>query len=106
MRKKLWKSLLAAGTALMMSIGAASLVQAEPVQLTAEPKEMDVEYFTTLQGNGGASLAGNPSLTISKYINKEGKLEEADTTKPIGGIEFQYGKIGNLYEIQDGDTYY
>ena len=88
----------------MMSIGAASLVQAEPVQLTAEPKEMDVEYFTTLQGNGGASLAGNPSLTISKYINKEGKLEEADTTKPIGGIEFQYGKIGNLYEIQDGDT--
>lgn len=104
MRKKLWKSLLAAGTALMMSIGAASLVQAEPVQLTAEPKEMDVEYFTTLQGNGGASLAGNPSLTISKYINKEGKLEEADTTKPIGGIEFQYGKIGNLYEIQDGDT--
>lgn len=104
MRKKLWKSLLAAGTALMMSIGAASLVQAEPVQLTAEPKEMDVEYFETLQGNGGASLAGNPSLTISKYINKEGKLEEADTTKPIGGITFQYGKIGNLYEIQDGDT--
>lgn len=79
-------------------------MQAEPVQLTAEPKEMDVEYFETLQGNGGASLAGNPSLTISKYINKEGKLEEADTTKPIGGITFQYGKIGNLYEIQDGDT--
>lgn len=88
----------------MMSIGAASIVQAEPTQLTTEPKEMDAEYFKTLQGNGGASLAGNPSLTISKYINKEGKLEEADTTKPIGGIEFQYGKIGNLYEIQDGDT--
>lgn len=103
MGKKLWKSLLAAGTALMMSIGAASLVQAEPVRLTAEPKEMDAEYFKTLQGNG-ASLAGNPSLTIGKYINVEGNLDEADTTKPIGGIEFQYGKIGNLYEIQDGDT--
>lgn len=104
MRKKLWKSLLAAGTALMMSIGAASLVQAEPTQLTTEPTEMDAEYFTTLHGKSGALLTGNPSLTISKYINKEGKLEEADTTKPIGGIEFQYGKIGNLYEIQDGDT--
>lgn len=103
MGKKLWKSLLAAGTALMMSIGAASLVQAEPVRLTAEPKEMDAEYFKTLQGNG-APLAGNPSLTIGKYINVEGNLDEADTTKPIGGIEFQYGKIGNLYEIQDGDT--
>lgn len=103
MGKKLWKSLLAAGTALMMSIGAASLVQAEPTQLTTEPEEMDVEYFKTLQGNG-APLAGNPSLTIGKYINVEGNLDEADTTKPIGGIEFQYGKIGNLYEIQDGDT--
>lgn len=103
MRKKLWKSLLAAGTALMMSIGAASIVQAEPTQLTTEPKEMDAEYFKTLQGNG-APLAGNPSLTIGKYINVEGNLDEADTTKPIGGIEFQYGKIGNLYEIQDGDT--
>lgn len=103
MRKKLWKSLLAAGTALMMSIGAASLVQAEPTQLTTEPTEMDAEYFKTLQGNG-APLAGNPSLTIGKYINVEGNLDEADTTKPIGGIEFQYGKIGNLYEIQDGDT--
>ena len=104
MRKKLWKSLLAAGTALMMSIGAASLVQAEPTQFTTKPTEMDAEYFKTLQGKNGALLTGNPSLTISKYINKEGKLEEADTTKPIGGIEFQYGKIGNLYEIQDGDT--
>lgn len=103
MRKKLWKSLLAAGTALMMSIGAASIVQAEPTQLTTEPIEMDAEYFKTLQGNG-APLAGNPSLTIGKYINVEGNLDEADTTKPIGGIEFQYGKIGNLYEIQDGDT--
>lgn len=87
----------------MMSIGAASIVQAEPTQLTTEPKEMDAEYFKTLQGNG-APLAGNPSLTIGKYINVEGNLDEADTTKPIGGIEFQYGKIGNLYEIQDGDT--
>ncbi len=87
----------------MMSIGAASLVQAEPTQLTTKPKEMDAEYFKTLQGNG-APLAGNPSLTIGKYINVEGNLDEADTTKPIGGIEFQYGKIGNLYEIQDGDT--
>ena len=87
----------------MMSIGAASLVQAEPTQLTTEPTEMDAEYFKTLQGNG-APLAGNPSLTIGKYINVEGNLDEADTTKPIGGIEFQYGKIGNLYEIQDGDT--
>lgn len=103
MRKKLWKSLLAAGTALMMSIGAASLVQAEPVRLTAEPKEMDAEYFKTLQGKE-ALLTGNPSLTIGKYINKEDNSEEADTSKPIGGIEFQYGKIGNLYEIQDGDT--
>ena len=88
----------------MMSIGAASLVQAEPTQFTTKPTEMDAEYFKTLQGKNGALLTGNPSLTISKYINKEGKLEEADTTKPIGGIEFQYGKIGNLYEIQDGDT--
>lgn len=88
----------------MMSIGAASLVQAEPTQPSTEPKEMDAEYFKTLQGKSGALLTGNPSLTINKYINKEGKLEEADTTKPIGGIEFQYGKIGNLYEIQDGDT--
>lgn len=103
MRKKLWKSLLAAGTALMMSIGAASLVQAEPTQPTKAPEEMDVEYFKTLQGNG-ASLTGNPSLTIGKYINKADNLEEADTSKPIGRIEFQYGKIGNLYEIQDGDT--
>lgn len=103
MRKKLWKSLLAAGTALMMSIGAASLVQAEPTQPTKAPEEMDVEYFKTLQGNG-ASLTGNPSLTIGKYINKADNLEEAGTSKPIGRIEFQYGKIGNLYEIQDGDT--
>ena len=104
MRKKLWKSLLAAGTALMMSIGAASLVQAEPPQLTTKPTEIEAEYFTTLHGKGGEPLTGNPSLTIGKYINVEGNLEEADTTKPIGGIEFQYGKIGNLYEIQDGDT--
>lgn len=103
MRKKLWKSLLASGTALMMSIGAASLVQAEPTQLTTEPEEMDAEYFKTLQGKE-ALLTGNPSLTIGKYINKEDNSEEADTSKPIGGIEFQYGKIGNLYEIQDGDT--
>lgn len=103
MGKKLWKSLLAAGTALMMSIGAASLVQAEPTQLTTEPEEMDAEYFKTLQGKE-ALLTGNPSLTIGKYINKEDNSEEADTSKPIGGIEFQYGKIGNLYEIQDGDT--
>ena len=79
-------------------------MQAEPTQFTTKPTEMDAEYFKTLQGKNGALLTGNPSLTISKYINKEGKLEEADTTKPIGGIEFQYGKIGNLYEIQDGDT--
>lgn len=52
MRKKLWKSLLAAGTALMMSIGAASLVQAEPRQLITAPEEMSAEYFKTLQGNG------------------------------------------------------
>lgn len=103
MGKKLWKSLLAAGTALMMSIGAASLVQAEPTQFTTEPKEMDAEYFKTLQGKE-ALLTGKPSLTIGKYINKEDDSEEADTSKPIGGIEFQYGKIGNLYEIQDGDT--
>lgn len=88
----------------MMSIGAASLVQAESTQFTTEPKEMDAEYFKTLQGKNGAPLTGNPSLTIGKYINAEGNLDEADTTKPIGGIEFQYGKIGNLYEIQDGDT--
>lgn len=88
----------------MMSIGAASLVQAELTQPSTEPTEIEAEYFTTLHGKSGALLTGNPSLTISKYINKEGKLEEADTTKPIGGIEFQYGKIGNLYEIQDGDT--
>ena len=87
----------------MMSIGAASLVQAEATQFTTKPTEMDAEYFKTLQGNE-APLAGNPSLTIGKYINVEGNLDEADTTKPIGGIEFQYGKIGNLYEIQDGDT--
>lgn len=103
MRKKLWKSLLVAGTALMMSIGAASLVQAEPRQLTKAPEEMSEEYFKTLQGNG-ASLTGNPSLTIGKYINKADNSEEADTNKPIGGIAFQYGKIGNLYEIQDGDA--
>ena len=104
MRKKLWKSLLAAGTALMMSIGAASLVQAEPPQLTTKPTEIEAEYFTTLHGKGGEPLTGNPSLTIGKYINVEGNLDKADTTKPIGGIEFQYGKIGNLYEIQAGDT--
>lgn len=105
MRKKLWKSLLAAGTALMMSIGAASLVQAETKTLSADAvTEMDAEYFKTLQGNGGEPLAGNPSLTIGKYINKADNSEEADTSKPIGGITFQYGKIGNLYEIQDGDT--
>ncbi len=104
MRKKLWQSLLAAGTALMMSIGAASLVQAEPPQLTTKPTEIEAEYFTTLHGKGGEPLTGNPSLTIGKYINVEGNLDKADTTKPIGGIEFQYGKIGNLYEIQAGDT--
>lgn len=103
MRKKLWKSLLAAGTALMMSIGAASLVQAEPTQLITAPEEMSAEYFKTLQGNG-APLTGKASLTIGKYINKADNLEEADTSKPIGGIAFQYGKIGNLYEIQDGDA--
>lgn len=103
MRKKLWKSLLAAGTALMMSIGAASLVQAEPRQLITAPEEMSAEYFKTLQGNG-APLTGKASLTIGKYINKADNSEEADTSKPIGGIEFQYGKIGNLYEIQDGDA--
>ena len=103
MRKKLWKSLLAAGTALMMSIGAASLVQAEPTQLITAPEEMSAEYFKTLQGNG-APLTGKASLTIGKYINKADNSEEADTSKPIGGIAFQYGKIGNLYEIQDGDA--
>lgn len=89
----------------MMSIGAASLVQAETKTLSADAvTEMDAEYFKTLQGNGGEPLAGNPSLTIGKYINKADNSEEADTSKPIGGITFQYGKIGNLYEIQDGDT--
>ena len=87
----------------MMSIGAASLVQAEPRQLITAPEEMSAEYFKTLQGNG-APLTGKASLTIGKYINKADNSEEADTSKPIGGIEFQYGKIGNLYEIQDGDA--
>ena len=87
----------------MMSIGAASLVQAEPTQLITAPEEMSAEYFKTLQGNG-APLTGKASLTIGKYINKADNSEEADTSKPIGGIAFQYGKIGNLYEIQDGDA--
>ena len=60
----------------MMSIGAASLVQAEPIQLITAPEEMSAEYFKTLQGNG-APLTGKASLTIGKYINKADNSERS-----------------------------
>ena len=104
MRKKLWKSLLAAGTAVIMSLSAASLVQAAPKPLAPDSAtEMGVDYFQTLQGKNGP-LTGNPFLTISKYINQADDLDAANENQPIGGIKFQYGKIGNLYEVKDGDT--
>ena len=104
MRKKLWTSLLAAGTAVIMSLSAASLVQAAPKPLAPDSAtEMGVDYFQTLQGKNGP-LTGNPSLTISKYINQADDLDAANEDQPIGGIKFQYGKIGNLYEVKDGDT--
>lgn len=89
---------------MIMSLSAASLVQAAPKLLAlGSATEMDAEYFKTLQGQN-ERLTGNPSLTISKYINQAGNLDAADETQPIGGIKFQYGKIGNLYEVKDGDT--
>lgn len=104
MRKKLWKSLLAAGTAVIMSLSAASLIQAAPKSPAPDSAtEMGVDYFQTLKGQNG-TLAGTPSLTISKYINQANDLDAANEDQPIGGIKFQYGKIGNLYEVKDGDT--
>lgn len=89
---------------MIMSLSAASLVQAAPKLLAlGSATEMDAEYFKTLQGQN-ESLTGNPSLTISKYINQANDLDAANEDQPIGGIEFQYGKIGNLYEVKDGDT--
>lgn len=88
----------------MMSLGAASLVQAAPKPLAADSAtEMGEDYFTTLPGQNGF-LTGDPSLTIGKYINRTDDSETADENQPIGGIKFQYGKIGNLYEVKDGDT--
>lgn len=89
---------------MIMSLSAASLIQAAPKSPAPDSAtEMGVDYFQTLKGQNG-TLAGTPSLTISKYINQANDLDAANEDQPIGGIKFQYGKIGNLYKVKDGDT--
>lgn len=72
------------------------------VSVLASPKtditalKADKGYYTKLKDENGADLAGNPSLTISKYV-------KGNKSKPIEGVIFKYAKVGNLYEITDGN---
>ncbi len=70
------------------------------VQAAAEdqPKAIQVkdEYYATLKVKDGEE-PGSPSLTLKKYKN------EGESKDPIDGVEFRYAKVGDLYQIMDGN---
>ncbi|MFQ8601759.1 MAG: SpaH/EbpB family LPXTG-anchored major pilin [Anaerovoracaceae bacterium] len=99
MKSKLLKGIIAVAVTAVMLMGTSTVTAS--TALTNTPAEMNASYFTKLKDSKGNNLKGTPSLTILKYkYNAAGTA--ADKGKPIGGIEFRYAKVGNLYQVKDG----
>lgn len=87
-----------AGTAAIATLtgGMALSVLATPTNVTNVTK-MDASYYRTLNAKDGGKLAGEPSLTLKKYKYNSKEQE------PIKGVEFRYAKVGDLYQIVNGN---
>lgn len=96
MKKEILKFL--AGTAAVATLtgGMAFSVQAAPEKVT-DTTLMNADYYETLNGKNGEGLRGTPSLTIAKYKN------DKESSPGIKGVKFKYAKVGDLYQIADGN---
>ena len=97
----------AIGLAILMMVMLALPAAAEPTPApvtVSKAEEMDGAYYSKLKDETGAALTGNPTLTIVKY-QYEGTAY-GRTSKPIRGVQFQYAKVGGLYQLtlSDGTT--
>lgn len=100
--KTAWRKLAVIGLSILMMFALAvpSAFAAGPVA-AKNAVEADATYYQGLKNPDGTKpLTGDPSLTIGKYIiNNTGSTSEADTTRPIQGVEFRYAKVGSLYQL-------
>lgn len=87
-------------TAAVLLTGALTSVSAAGTSFQAD--QVDTAYYTSLKDKDGKSLTGSPSLTLKKYVSDANGA--ADTTKPIQNVNFKYKKIGDLYQITDGNS--
>lgn len=89
---------LAGTTAIAVLTGgmavSALAAEAKPEEVT-EVTKMESSYYQGLQGKDGP-LSGAPSLKIEKYKN-------GDPSQGIEGVEFKYEKVGDLYQIVNGN---
>ena len=93
MKKGILKFL--AGTAAIAAmVGGLALPALAATEVTDVTK-MDKDYYKALDGKNG-KLSGSPSLTIEKY-------KDGDPSKGISGVEFKYAKVGDLYQIVNGN---
>lgn len=90
---------------MMVMLALPAAAEPTPAQVTvSKAEEMDGAYYSKLKDETGTALTGNPALTIVKY-QYEGTAY-GQTSKPIQGVQFQYAKVGGLYQLtlSDGTT--
>lgn len=93
MKKGILKFL--AGTAAAVTLVGGMALSALAATEVTDIIKMDKTYYMTLDGENG-KLSGNPKLTIEKY-------KDGDPSKGISGVEFKYAKVGDLYQIVNGN---
>ena len=104
MNRGFLKKILSTATAVALIAASAVINVKADDTATFTATKMEESYYKTLKGENGDKLKGTPSLTLEKYVSADDGT--ADTAKPIENVVFKYKKIGDLYQIEQGDQTY